>query len=56
MIELAKARAAHSALITEVNDAKNILKKSEESLVKDWGRDWEWKKLDGTCVEKDLGE
>lgn len=40
----------------EIKDAQKKLEMTKEALGKDWGREWEWKKLDGTCVEKDLGE
>lgn len=40
----------------EINGKKGEKEKKEEELGKDWGREWEWKKLAGTCVEKDLGE
>ncbi|KAL8278215.1 hypothetical protein RQP46_009388 [Phenoliferia psychrophenolica] len=54
--ELVRARAAVSAITDEITTARKKLDDTNESLNKDWGRDWEWKKLDGTCVEKDLGE
>lgn len=54
--ELARARTAHNAIVDELKEAQKTLDSANQSLAKDWGRDWEWKKLDGTCVEKDLGE
>ncbi|KAM0750382.1 hypothetical protein T439DRAFT_326351 [Meredithblackwellia eburnea MCA 4105] len=54
--ELTKARSAHTAITEEIHSAHQKLTDARKSLEKDWGRDWEWKKLDGTCVEKDLGE
>jgi hypothetical protein len=55
-LELTRAREAHSAVVGEIEGKKQEREKKEAELSKDWGRDWEWKKLDGTCVEKDLGE
>lgn len=54
--ELARARTAHNSILEEIKEAQKTLDSANQSLTKDWGRDWEWKKLDGTCVEKDLGE
>ncbi|KAK4704738.1 hypothetical protein P7C70_g1477, partial [Phenoliferia sp. Uapishka_3] len=54
--ELARARAAQSALTEEIHQANQKLAGTREAIARDWGRDWEWKKLDGTCVEKDFGE
>lgn len=54
--ELARARTAHANIVEEIKDVRKKVEGTEEALGKDWGREWEWKKLDGTCVEKDLGE
>ncbi|KAI5480797.1 glycoside hydrolase family 31 protein [Pseudohyphozyma bogoriensis] len=54
--ELTRARAAHSTLVEEIKKATNRREDAEKALERDWGRDWEWKKLDGTCVENNLGE
>lgn len=55
-LELARARSAHTAILDEIKEAEKKLETTQESLEKDWGRDWEWKKLEGTCIEQDLGE
>ncbi|GAA5828886.1 hypothetical protein JCM11251_005908 [Rhodosporidiobolus azoricus] len=54
--ELARAKAAHSTLIDQVRDEEKKLEEAKKALERDWGRDWEWKKLDGTCVEQNTGE
>ncbi|KAM0791314.1 hypothetical protein ACM66B_005786 [Microbotryomycetes sp. NB124-2] len=54
--ELARARAEHASLVEEIGKAEGKVKDVKEALGKDWGPEWEWKKLDGTCVEKDTGE
>lgn len=54
--ELARARTAHTGILNDIKSSQEKLATAEESLAKDWGRDWEWKKLDGTCVEQNLGE
>ncbi|CEQ39441.1 SPOSA6832_00983 [Sporobolomyces salmonicolor] len=54
--ELARARTAHSQVLDEIRSAEHKLETAQGGLEKDWGRDWEWKKLDGTCVEQDTGE
>lgn len=56
LAELARARAAHSAIADELRTTRQRLDETNKGLEKDWGPDWEWKKLDGTCIEKDLGE
>lgn len=42
--------------MSSLSESRKRLEKEKATLDKDWGRDWEWKKLDGTCVEKDTGE
>ncbi|GAA6028173.1 hypothetical protein JCM8097_006897 [Rhodosporidiobolus ruineniae] len=54
--DLTRAREAHSRLVDQVKEQERKLEEARKGLEKDWGRDWEWKKLDGTCVEKDTGE
>ncbi|GAA6011944.1 hypothetical protein JCM11491_000111 [Sporobolomyces phaffii] len=55
-VELARARTEHSNLVDEISKKERQLEEEQQALDKDWGRDWEWKKLDGTCVEQDSGE
>lgn len=54
--DVTKARSAHQAAEQEVKNLETKLNKEKESLGKDWGGDWAWKKLDGECIDKDLGE
>jgi hypothetical protein len=56
LAELARARTSHAAMLDEIKGAEKKLSSAQESLNTDWGRNWEWKKLDGTCVEQNLGE
>lgn len=54
--DVAKARSAHQTADNALRDGKSKLEKEEEALKKDWGPGWEWKKLDGQCIDKDSGE
>jgi hypothetical protein len=54
--ELMRARTAHTDLVDELHRAEGRLGNVKKQLEKDWGRDWEWRKLDGMCIEKDAGE
>jgi outer membrane protein TolC len=54
--EVARAREAYNNAKTELASVEGRLQKEKEALSKDWGREWEFKKLDGTCIEKDMGE
>ena len=54
--ELARARAAHSAAADVLAATTEKLENAQAGLDKDWGPNWEWKKLDGQCVEFDQGE
>ncbi|KAG9127283.1 hypothetical protein FRC07_015041 [Ceratobasidium sp. 392] len=56
-----KARNAHNDASNKLRTAERELKENNEALEKlenggHFGRDGEWKKLDGTCLEKDTGE
>lgn len=53
---ITRARTAHNDVANQITDTKNKIEELEKTLSKDWGRDWEWKKLEGTCVEKNMGE
>jgi len=54
--DLLRARAAHTELVDEIRRTEGKRDEARRALEKDWGRDWEWKKLDGTCVEQNTGE
>ncbi|GAA5895979.1 hypothetical protein JCM6882_005578 [Rhodosporidiobolus microsporus] len=54
--ELTRAKAAHSTLVDQIRDEERKLGDAKKGLEQDWGRDWEWKKLEGTCVEQNAGE
>lgn len=54
--ELARARTAHATAADTLAAATQKLDDARAALGKDWGPDWEWKKLDGQCVEFDQGE
>ena len=54
--ELLKARTQHNDLVEQIRSAETRKEDTEQQLDKDWGRDWEWKKLEGTCVEQNTGE
>ncbi|KAK4056711.1 glucosidase II [Microbotryomycetes sp. JL221] len=54
--ELARARATHTTLVDEIGRAESKLSETKQALEKDWGQDWEWKKLDGACIDKNTGE
>lgn len=55
------ARNAHNTAVNSLSKVERDLKETQESLNKlegggHFGKDGEWKKLDGTCLEKDTGE
>ena len=52
LTDVVKARNDHTEAQNTVKNAKKELKDEQEALNKDWGSDWEFKKLDGTCLEK----
>ncbi|KAH7344548.1 glucosidase II beta subunit-like-domain-containing protein [Rhizoctonia solani] len=57
----ANARNAHNSAANALRNSERELKENEEALTKlesggHFGKDGEWKKLDGTCLEKDTGE
>lgn len=54
--ELTRARTAHSQLVDDIGHKQRGLVETREALAKDWGRDWEWKKLDGETIELNTGE
>ncbi|SGY21788.1 BQ5605_C016g08274 [Microbotryum silenes-dioicae] len=53
--ELTSARAAVSALVDEKGRLEERISSAQGDLNRDYGRDWEWKKLAETCLEKDHG-
>ncbi|KAH8922813.1 glycoside hydrolase family 31 protein [Atractiella rhizophila] len=54
--EVAKARKRHSDAQAELEKAKREIEDKKKEVEKNFGREWEFKKLDGTCLEKDTGE
>lgn len=54
--DVSRARTAFQAMEAEVSELRNKLRVQDDILGKDWGREWEWKKLENECVEKDMGE
>ncbi|BGP48447.1 glucosidase II [Rhodotorula kratochvilovae] len=54
--DLLRARTAHTDVVDEIRRTEGKRDEAQQALEKDWGRDWEWKKLDGTCVEQNTGE
>lgn len=57
-----KKKAAHQVALNALNVARTSLAEEESALqklfdpVNGFGKYGEWKKLDGTCIEKDAGE
>lgn len=56
-----KARQAYDEAERSLGNARDELKTAERSLAdlfdpEGFGKDGEWKKLDGTCLSKDTGE
>lgn len=57
--DVAAARDRHQTLNNELDQLRNAIRTNTETLGKfkdGFGPDAEWKKLDGTCVEKESGE
>jgi protein kinase C substrate 80K-H len=55
------ARNAHNTAVNTLNTAERELKETRDALDKletggHFGKDGEWKKLDGTCLEKNTGD
>lgn len=55
-LDVVKARSALTDAESKTKKARKNLDKEKESLNRDWGTEWEWKKLDGTCLETNTGE
>lgn len=58
-IDVAAAREKHNTFVNELNKLKNDIRSSSDTLERmhtGFGPEVEWKKLDGTCVEKVSGE
>ena len=55
-IDVVKARSLHGDAQKAVTASKKHLKDERDSLAKDWGQEWEFKKLEGVCVDKNTGE
>ena len=54
--DVTRARTAHQGAVSSLEGARKQLEDVKATLDKDWGPEWEWKKLEGVCVEKDTGE
>lgn len=54
--DVVKAKSAHSGAEKAVQEAQSKLDETKAVLGKDWGREWEFKKLDGQCFEQESGE
>ncbi|KAJ8456395.1 hypothetical protein ONZ45_g18736 [Pleurotus djamor] len=57
----ARARQALTDAENKLNDIKRVSERAEDDIkdifdVEGFGAEGEWKKLDGTCIEKDTGE
>lgn len=59
-VDVAAAKEAHRELSNQLNRLNNDVRSAQETWAKlsgnEFGRDGEWKKLDGTCVDKVSGE
>jgi hypothetical protein len=54
--ELIKARQTLQEVIDQVKEYEQHVKDEGEELAKDFGPEWEWRKLGDECVEKEAGE
>ena len=54
--DVTRARTAHQGAVSSLEGARKQLEDVKATLDKDWGPEWEWKKLEGVCVDKDTGE
>lgn len=54
--DVTAARHRHQDAERALSSAKREMETDQKDLERDWGTEWEWKKLDGECVERDLGE
>lgn len=57
--DVAAAREKHSTLVNQLNSLRNDIRSSSDTLERlstGFGTQAEWKKLDGTCVDKVSGE
>ncbi|KAG0145571.1 hypothetical protein CROQUDRAFT_93686 [Cronartium quercuum f. sp. fusiforme G11] len=54
--DVAKAKSAHQAAESAVSEAQRKIDESKQSLSKDWGSDWQFKKLDQSCLEYPYGD
>jgi hypothetical protein len=50
------AKEAANKASAELSKARKSIDDIKAKLGKDWGPEWEWKKLEGTCIDKDTGE
>lgn len=56
LLALARARKELSDFESQIKKKYKKLEGQKAILDKDWGSEWEWKKLDGTCLDKNTGE
>jgi protein kinase C substrate 80K-H len=59
MSDVSAARNRHQTLNRELDNLNNDIRRDTETLEKmskGFGPDAEWKKLDGTCIDKVHGE
>lgn len=54
--DVSKARSVYQSAEKDLSNAEKKLESEKALLEKDWGSDWAWKKLDGECIDKDVGE
>lgn len=54
--DVAKAKSIHSNAESALGEAQRRIEESKESLGKDWGLEWQFKRLDQTCLEYNYGE
>ena len=61
ILDVARAKTAHQIAYDAVTDVERNLASEEAALgklfaVDGYGSEGQWKKLEGTCLEKDTGE
>ncbi|GAA93397.1 glycoside hydrolase family 31 protein [Mixia osmundae IAM 14324] len=55
-LHVTKARAAFSDAQSALSDSQRKLDSIKDTLATDYGREWEFKKLDKECISKEFGE
>lgn len=56
IVEVTRARTAYSAAVDDLTKGRARLAEVRADLEVDWGLHWEFKMLQGLCLEKDTGE